>query len=387
MEQQPARTTVLPYSRQTIDNDDIAAVVEALESGWLTTGPRVQAFEEAIPGTCRATWAAAFNSGTAALHAAIHALAIGTDDEVIVPAITFAATANAAVYEGATPVFADVDPDTLLIDISDVERKITPATKAVVAVDYAGQPCDYDSLRSLCKSRGIKLIADACHSFGATYQDGPVGTLADITAFSFHPVKGVTTGEGGAITTSDEDLLKRAKRFRNHGIETDHRQRETAGRHDYEMVELGWNYRLSDIQCALGISQLGKLPEFLSRRKELAAAYQVAFSSIPGASPLNVLADRKSAWHLYVVKVNPEVTNRTRDELFTQMRDAKIGVNVHYVPVHLHPFYQQTFGTSPGLCPIAEEAYNHILSLPIFPSMTAQDQDDVTGTLNRILTD
>jgi hypothetical protein len=248
----PTRTTMLPYGRQTIGGDDIAAVVETLRSDWLTTGPKVGEFERAFAAYTGAAEAVAVTNGTAALHAAMAALDIGPGDEVIVPPMTFAASANCVVYQGGTPVFADVDADTLLIDPAEVERRISPRTRAIVAVDYAGQPCDYDALQAIADEHGLALVADACHALGGSDHGRPVGTLADLSTFSLHPVKHITTGEGGVITTNDPELAARMRIFRNHGITSDHRQREQQGSWFYEMTDLGYNYRLTDVQCALG---------------------------------------------------------------------------------------------------------------------------------------
>ncbi|MCP4566239.1 MAG: aminotransferase class I/II-fold pyridoxal phosphate-dependent enzyme, partial [FCB group bacterium] len=247
---------MIPYGRQSIDEEDIQSVVEVLRSDWLTTGPKVDAFEHALADYVGAEYGVAVSSGTAALHCAMYALGIGPGDEVILPPMTFAATANCVVFLGGTPVFADVQPDTLLIDPVAVEKKITKRTRAIIAVDYAGQPCDYDSLRDIANSHGLSLIADGCHALGAVYKGHRVGSLADMTVFSFHPVKHITTGEGGMITTNDPKFAGRMRRFRNHGIDTDFRQREQQGSWYYEMVDLGYNYRITDMQCALGLSQL-----------------------------------------------------------------------------------------------------------------------------------
>lgn len=356
----------IPYGRQWLDEEDVRAVAEVLRSDWLTTGPAVERFEQAIHEFTGARHAVAVSSGTAALHAAVQALGIGPGDEVIVPAMTFVATANAVVFEGGTPVFADVDAGTLLLDPAEVERKITPRTRAVIAVDYAGQPCDYDRLRSITDRHGLALIADACHSLGAEYKGRRVGLLADLTAFSFHPVKHITTGEGGMIVTNDGLLAGRMRRFRNHGIGTDHRQRSAAGAWFYEMEELGYNYRISDIQCALGTSQLRKLPGWLARRTEIAALYDEALPSSPCFEPLAVRPEVTHARHLYVVQSAPGIN---REAAFHAFRTRGIGVNVHYVPVHLHPFYRRRFATAAGLCPCAEQAYERLLSLPLYPRL------------------
>jgi perosamine synthetase len=371
----------LPYGRQSIDEGDIGAVAEALRSDWLTTGPKVEQFERAFAGSAGAAHAVAVSSGTAALHAAMFAVGIGPGDEVIVPAMTFAATANCVVFQGGVPVFCDVQKDALLVDPALVEEKITPRTKAVIAVDYAGQPCDYDELKTVAGRHGIALVADACHALGATYKGRNVGTLADLSAFSFHPVKHMTTGEGGMVTTDDAELAGRMRRFRNHGIESDHRQRAERGTWYYEMTELGYNYRITDFQCALGLSQLGKLSGWVARRQEIAALYDKAFAEVPAVEPRARRPGRTHAYHLYVVRLDLDRLRTDRSAIFKALREAGIGVNVHYVPVHLHPFYRERFGTGPGLCSIAEAAYGEILSLPMFPDMDERDVDRVLQSL------
>lgn len=372
-----APVVTLPYGRQTIDEDDIKAVVEVLRSDYLTTGPKVERFEQMFSDRVGAQHAVAVSSGTAALHAAIFAAGIGPGDEVIVPPITFASTANCVVFQGGTPVFADVSPDTLLIDPSQVARKVTSRTKAIIAVDFAGQPCDYDALREIAEYHGLTLVADACHSLGGALHGNPVGVLADLNAFSFHPVKHITTGEGGMITTNDADAARRIRSFRNHGIATDHRERARAGSHFYEMVDLGYNYRLSDLQCALGITQLGKLQRFVDRRREIAASYDSALSGFDWAFPLHTREGAHHAYHLYVARIESTTLGCSRDQALTALRTSGFGVNVHYIPVHLHPYYRGRYGTVPGLCPEAERAYEEILSLPIFPMMSDGDVQSV----------
>ncbi len=357
---------MIPYGRQRIDEADVEAVAEALRSDWLTTGPRVPRFEQAVAEFCGAGFGVAVSSGTAALHCAMHALGVGPGDEVIVPTLTFAATANCVRYAGATPVFADVDPGTLLLQPSEIERLATPRTRAVIAVDYAGQPCDYDALRLACDARGLALVADACHSLGAELRGRRAAALPDLAVLSFHPVKHIATGEGGMVLGRDPEMEKRLRRFRNHGIDTEFRQREERGTWRYDMVELGMNYRITDIQCALGLSQLSKLPGFLARRREIAARYDEAFAGTP-VSPLEKAPNALHAYHLYVVRVP------RRDQVFSALRAAGIGVNVHYWPVHLHPYYRQTLGTGPGLCPAAEAAAEAILTLPLHPGLTDGD--------------
>jgi perosamine synthetase len=381
----PVRKTLLPYGRQTIDEHDIQSVVEVLRSDWLTTGPKVREFEQAFARALGAGEAVAVSSGTAALHAAMHALGVGPGDEVIVPALTFAASANCAVYQGATPVFADVDSRTLLIDPKDVKAKITLRTRAVIAVDYAGQPCDYDALREITGRHDLALVADACHSLGGSYKGRAVGTLADLNIFSLHPVKAMTTGEGGMITTESFETAYRMRCFRNHGVTSDHCQREKEGSWLYDMVELGYNYRLNDLQCALGLSQLSKVFDWVARRRTIARRYDRAIAPMIGVERLARRDDAESAYHLYVVRLGTACLSADRARIFAALRAEGIGVNVHYLPVHLHPFYRKRFGTGPGLCPRAEAAYETILSLPLFPAMSDGDVEDVIQALWKVV--
>ena len=384
----PVRAQLLPYGRHEIDDADVAAVAAVLRSDRLTSGPMVAEFERAIARTVGAAGAVAVSSGTAALHAAMFAIGIGASDEVIVPSMTFAASANAVVYQSGTPVFVDVDPDTLLIDPARVAEKITAKTKAIVAVDYAGQPCDYEALHEVAARRGrppISVVADACHALGARDRGRSVGTLADLTAFSFHPVKHVTTGEGGAVATDNPACAARMRTFRNHGITADHQQRSAQASWRYEIVELGYNYRLTDIQCALGLSQLSKLAARVARRQAIADEYLRAFAAVPEVKPLAVRPDVSHAYHLFVVRVDTTQLTCDRGTLFAALQREGIGVNVHYIPVHLHPFYRERFGTGPGLCPIAETAYEQILSLPMFPTMTARDMSDVVEAVTKVI--
>ena len=369
----------LPYGKQEIADADIKAVVEALCSGWLTTGPRVSEFEQAFAAHCGAGQGVAVNSGTAALHCAMRALRLQPGDEVIVPAITFAASANAALYESAVPVFADIEPDTLLIDPASVAAQITKRTRAIVAVDYAGQPADYDALRALLKGRNIALIADACHAPGATYNGQRVGTLGDISCFSFHPVKHLTTCEGGMALTNDPARAAHMRRFRNHGIDSDHRSREASGAHAYDMAELGFNYRLPDVQCALGMAQLKRLSGWVAARQKIAGWYDEALAGLAEVVPLKTHKDRTNAHHLYVVRLADHIA---RDGVFARLRAEGIGANVHYAPVYLHSHYRK-MGYSEGLAPKAEAASRQILTLPMFPAMSHADVARVVAALDR----
>jgi perosamine synthetase len=380
----PVREARLPYGRQWLDEEDIAAVVEVLSSDWLTTGPKVGEFEATFADFVEAEEAVAVSNGTAALHAAMYAADIGPGDEVIVTPMTFAASANCIVYQGGTPIFADVDLDTLLIDPEQVEAQITPRTKAIVAVDYTGQPCDYDALQAVADQYDLMLVADACHAIGGSYKGRPVGSLADLSTFSFHPVKHITTGEGGMITTDAPELARRMRVFRNHGVTTDHRQREKEGSWFYEMVDLGYNYRLTDVQCVLGLSQLRKLPGWVKRRQAIAQHYNEAFADLPAVQPLGVCDDVSHAYHLYMFQLDLERLSVDRAQVFAALVAEGIGVNVHYIPVHLHPFYREHFGTGSGLCPVAEAAYERLVTLPMFPRMSEEDVEDVIMAVRKV---
>ena len=381
----PVRGAVLPYGRQHIDEEDIAAVAEVLRSDWLTTGPKIGEFEQAFAQFVGASHAVAVSNGTAALHAALYALGVGAGDEVIVTPMTFAASANAAVYLGAIPIFADVEPDTLLLDPATIEGKITPRTKAIVAVDYAGQPCDYDAIYAIARKHGLAVLDDACHAFGGHYKNRPVGTLADVNTFSLHPVKHMTTGEGGVITTESAAMAQAMRVFRNHGITTDHRQRSEQGGFFYEMVSLGYNYRLTDFQAALGLSQLKKLPEWIAKRQAIARMYDAALAGIPAVAPLAVRPEVGHGYHLYMVQFDLAQLTADRAEIFQALRAEGLGVNVHYIPVHLHPFYRQNYGTAVGDCPAAEAAYERLVTLPIFPDMSNGDMEDVVAAVQKVV--
>lgn len=377
----PVRPALLPYGRQSIDEADIQSVVDVLRGDWLTTGPHVASFETALAATVGTPHAVAVSNGTAALHAAYACAGIGPGDEVIVPAITFAATANAALYTGATPVVVDVDPDTLLLDPAAAAAAVTSRTRALVGVDYAGQPCDWPALRKVADARGLSLFADGCHALGASLDGTNVGALADATTFSFHPVKHVAAGEGGAIATQDAGLAAAMRRFRTHGISKTAEERAKAGTWSYEMVDLGYNYRLTDFQCALAESQLKKLAASVARRNTIAQRYDNAFAGLPGVRPLAHVRGRH-AHHLYVVRW--QVPGQDRPFAFSALRAENIGVNVHYLPVHLHAYYQHRFGTGRGQCPVAEAAYDEILTLPLFPTMTDADADDVIRAVRKV---
>jgi perosamine synthetase len=380
----PVRTTLLPYGRQSVDEADIAAVVEVLRSDWLTTGPKVAEFEEAFASRVGAAHAVSFSSGTAALHGAAFAAGLKAGDEAITTPLTFAATANCVLYQGATPVFADVCGDTLNLDPEQAARKISSKTRAILPVDYAGHPAELDEFRPLAQKHGLIVIEDAAHALGAEFKGRTVGSLADMTVFSFHPVKHITTGEGGMVATNNARFAEMLRRFRNHGISSEARQRQSAGQWHYEMVLLGFNYRLPDFACALGIQQLKKLQANLARRREIAARYTAAFREIPGVISPAVRSDVNPAWHLYPIRLDLEKLTADRAQIFRALRAENIGVNVHYIPVHLHPYYREHFGYKGGEFPMAEDAYARLISLPMFHAMTEQDVEDVITAVRKV---
>ena len=374
----------VPYGRQWINNDDIDAVVETLSSDYLTTGPAVERFEEELVAATGARRAVVMNSGTSALHAMYFAAGLAPGQEVITTPLTFAATSNAALYLGATVRFVDVLPDTGNIDPGAVASAVGPRTRLIVAVDYAGHPADYDELDTVARSAGVTLLADAAHSLGATYRGRDVGTLAAASELSFHPVKPITTAEGGAVVTDDMQLAERAARFRTHGITRDPAEMErNDGAWHYEQHDLGFKYRLTDLQAALGVSQLRRLGAFLGRRREIASRYLKAWADL-GALELPVVRDGVDpGWHLFVVRVADAARRRA---FFDRLRDGGLGVQVHYIPVHYHPYYRK-LGFQPGLCPVAEDFSARAISVPIFPLMTDLEVDLVIDIVRRTVSE
>lgn len=368
--------TMIPYGRQWIEEDDIQMVVAALRSDYLTTGPLVEKFEASLASAIGSPYAVVLNSGTSALHAAYTAADLGPGTELITSPLTFAATSNAALYLGSRVIFVDIESDTGNLDPQLVMDALSDKTRAIAPVDYAGHPAEYDSFIQLARERGLLVIADAAHSLGATYKGRPVGTLADLTVTSLHPVKAVTTAEGGAVFTAHEEFAKRVRRFRSHGMDRGNDPQEP-WRSD--MIELGYNYRLTDVQCALGISQLTKLQRFVARRRAIAKRYLELLHNVDG---LRLPVERKhvqSAWHLFVVRV-PEA--KYRRSFYMRLRQLGIGVQVHYVPVYLHSYYQQ-LGYTKGLCPNAEDFYARAVSLPIFPKMSDDEVEFVIEQVSR----
>lgn len=374
----------IPYGTQWIDEEDIRAVEEVLRAPYLTTGPKAEEFEKIVAEYTGAKYAVAIANGTAALHAACYALGIGSGDEVITTPITFAASANCVLYMGGTPVFADIDEKTYNIDPEDVERKITPRTKAIIPVHYTGQPCDMDAIHAIAKKHGLYVIEDAAHALGAEYNGVKIGGMSDMTILSFHPVKHITTGEGGMVLTNNLELYNKVRLFRSHTISRRPGDllNESEGGWYYEQLDLGFNYRITDIQCALGISQMKRLPMFLERRRQIAEKYNNELAGIEGLRLPAQAEYGNSAWHLYVIQVPAE----RRKEIYDKLHDAGILVNVHYIPVYHHPYYR-AHGYADTNCPNAEKQYASAISLPMFPKLTDEEQEYVIKTLKCIMRD
>ena len=371
----------IPYGRQCIEQDDIDAVVEVLRSDYVTTGPAVTDFEKAVAEYTGAKYAVAVANGTAALHVACLAAGLTEGDEVITTPITFAASANCALYCGATPVFADIEADTYNIDPVEIEKKITERTKAIIAVHFTGQPCKMDEIHAIAKKHNLLVIEDAAHALGADYKGKKIGSISDMTTFSFHPVKHITTGEGGMITTNSKELYERLILFRSHGITRNEEMlTKNEGGWYYEQLDLGYNYRITDIQCALGISQMKKLDRFVARRREIAARYDKAFAEVEQIITPKQEEGCNNSWHLYVI----QVTGQERKEVFDQLRAKNIGVNVHYIPVYKHPYYQQN-GYSEVCCKNGEQYYERAISLPMYPLLSAEEQDYVIEAVKEIV--
>ena len=382
----PVRKTMLPYGHQWLDESDLQAVAEALKGDWITQGPTIDEFEQRVADYCGARYAVAVSSGTAALHAACAVAGISTGDEAITTPLTFAATANAVVYCGGKPVFADIRPDTLNIDPAEIEKRITPQTKAILPVDFTGHPADLDAIRDLAQTHHLLVIEDAAHALGAEYKGHKVGGLSDMTILSFHPVKHITTGEGGMILTNSETFYEKLKVFRHHGIVKDpDKLTRDEGPWYYEIQELGYNLRITDFQCALGLSQLSKLEHFVKRRREIAAQYTEAFSQLPEIITPAEADEVKAVYHIYVIQLRTELLRVGRREIFEALRAENIGVNVHYVPVHYHPFYQRKFGYQRGDYPHTERYYQRAITLPIFPGMVEEDIDTVITAVNKVI--
>jgi perosamine synthetase len=382
----PVRQTWLPYGRQTISEEDIAAVSTVLRGDWLTQGPTIAEFESALAKVCGTKYAVAVNTGTAALHVAYYAAGVRQGDEIVMPGMSFAATANAALYLGAKPVFADVEPGTGSIDVNAAAKLITPKTKAIVGVDFAGQPCDLAALRALADKHKLPLVVDGAHSLGATYNGKPAAQIADLTTFSFHPVKSVTTGEGGAIVTNNAEYAEAMRIFRTHGIDKNSANfvNENDGPWYHEMQVLGFNYRITDFQAALGTSQLKRLNEFIERRQQIASFYRKEIARLAHFECLQERVNSQSAHHLFPVLVKKQPYAESRKRAVEALHAENIGVQIHYIPIYRHPYYQQNVCKTAPNCPRTDEFYSRIINLPIFPLMTDADAQDVVTALTKI---
>jgi len=381
----PVREKMLPYGHQYIDKEDIQAVESVLKSDWLTQGPEVMEFEKNVVERVGAKYAVATSSGTAALHTACFAAQIGKGDEAITTPITFVASSNCVLYRGGSPVFADIKMDTYNIDPEDIKRKITKNTKAIIPVDYTGQPADLDEIKEIAEKHSLIVIEDASHALGATYKGRKVGSISDMTVFSFHPVKLITTGEGGMVVTNNKEFYDRMKMFVTHGITKEKDKLfDYQGPWYYEMQYLGYNYRLTNVQCALGISQLKKLDKFIKRRREIVSMYNKGLKDIEEIILPFKKPDVKSSWHLYMIRLKLDKLKVSRRQVFEALRAENIGVHVHYIPVYLQPFYQK-LGYKRGLCPNAERYYEEAITAPIFPAMADEDVKDVIKAIKKVI--
>ena len=383
--EKPVREEFIPYGKQYIDEDDIKAVDEVLSSPYLTTGPKVAMFETKLCELTGAKYAIAISNGTAALHAACYAGGISAGDEVITTPITFAASANCVLYCGGTPVFADIDSDTWNIDPIKIEEKITARTKAIIAVDFTGQAVQINEIREICKKYNLIFIEDAAHSIGTKYNGVPVGAHADFTTFSFHPVKTITCGEGGAILTNNKEYYDKLMLFRSHGITRDENILTHTPFNGYnEQVELGFNYRMTDFQAALGMSQLNKLDLFTNRRKEIVHKYNEAFSEISELTIQKEIKESDTTRHLYIIRLKSDMLKVGRNEIYKALNAENVGLQVHYIPVYFHPYYQQ-LGYKKGLCPKAEALYEEIITIPLYYSLSDDDVDSVIEAVKKVI--
>lgn len=381
----PIRPSYLPYGKQWIEDCDIEAVVEVLKGDYLTTGPYISKFEQAVAQYVGAKYAVAFSNGTAALHGACFAAGIDQGDEVITTPMTFAASANCVLYQGGIPVFVDIDEKTYNIDPNKIEEKITDKTKAIIPVDFTGQPVELDRILEIAKKYNLVVIEDAAHALGATYKGRKIGSICDMTMFSFHPVKHITSGEGGIITTNNKEYYEKLLQFRSHGITRDREKlNEYHGPWYYEMQFLGYNYRMTDIQAALGTSQLKKIDQFIELRRKYVAMYNEAFKDIDEIITPFQHEDGQSSWHLYIIRLKLNKLKASRLEIFEALQQQNIGVNVHYIPVYFHPYYRQ-LGYKKGICPNAEKLYEEMITLPLFPAMSEEDVNDVIKAVKRTI--
>jgi dTDP-4-amino-4,6-dideoxygalactose transaminase len=376
----------VPFHAAAVGEEEANAAAEVIRSGWLTMGPRTFEFERQFARYVGAPYAIAVSSCTAGLHLALEAAGIGPDDEVLVPTTTFTATGEVVCYLKAKPVLVDVDPETMNLDPADAERRITPRTRAIIPVHLAGLPCEMNEVHALATCHGLRVIEDAAHALPSSYRGTPIGALSEITAFSFYATKTLTTGEGGMITTTDEKLAERMRIMRLHGIERDAWKRYSKdGSWFYQVLEAGFKYNMTDIEAAIGLVQLGKCDELCTARQVIAERYNAAFAEIPGLQVPQNYADRKSSWHLYILRLRDGSFTIDRDKFVTELNRRGIGTSVHFIPLHLHPFYQKQFGYRPGDLPRAEAEYRRAFSLPIYPAMTKAEIDAVIAAVSDVV--
>ncbi len=382
----PIRKEFLPYGKQSLDKREINEVIDTLKSDWITTGPKMRLFEEKFRNYIGSKYAIAVNSGTAALHISTSAIDINPSDEVITSPLTFVASANCIVYRGGTPIFADIKRDTYNIDPEEIKKRITPNTKAIIPVHFAGQPCEMDEIFEIAEENGLYVIEDAAHAIDAEYKGEKIGNLSDLTIFSFHPVKNITTAEGGMVTTNNDELYEKLLMYRTHGISKDAVKRfGKSGGFYYDMQYLGYRYNLSELHAALGIHQLDKLNSFQKRRRKIVEMYNNELPKIEGIHIPFKKEDVKHSWHIYVIQLNLESLKVDRDQIFKALRAENIGVNVHYIPVHYHSYYKEKFNLSKGILPNVEWIFPRILTIPLHHSMTNKDVEDVINALKRVL--
>lgn len=375
----------IPFHKPYITEDEISEVLDSLHSGWLTMGPKTMDFEQKYGEYIGAKNAVSMNSCTACLHLALKAVNIQRGDEVIVPAITFAATAEVVTYFDATPVFVDVEEDTHNIDVSKIEEKITKKTKAIIPVHYAGQPCDMDKILDIARKHGLFVIEDAAHAVPAWYKNRKIGTIGDITCFSFYATKSLTTGEGGMATTANDEWADRMRMLRLHGISRDAWKRYTKeGSWYYEVIEPGFKYNMTDIQAALGLAQLRKVEWMWQKRKDIALRYAKALESIPAVEAPTLKDDRESAWHLYVIKLDLKALRIDRNRFIDELKEKGTMTSVHFIPLYRHPYYKQTYNCDPREFPVSEGLYDSFLSLPIYPGMNDQQVEAVSESVRDV---
>ena len=382
----PVRKEFLPYGKHWLDEKEINEVVDSLKSDWITTGPKMKQFEDQFKKYIGSKYAIAVNSGTAALHISTSSIDINPGDEVITTPLTFVASANCVVYRGGTPILADIKLNSYNIDPEEIRKKITDKTKAIIPVHFAGQPCDMDEICEIAEENDLYIIEDAAHAIDAVYKNKKVGNISDLTIFSFHPVKNITTAEGGMVTTNDSELNDKLLMYRTHGISVDAEKRfGKSGDYYYDMQVLGFRYNMSELHASLGIQQLAKLESFQNRRREIVKIYNRELQSLEEITLPYVNENVKHSWHLFVIQLNLKKLKVDRDHIFKALREENIGVNVHYIPVHYHSFYKNKFGLQKGILPNVEWLYSRILSIPLFPKMTNNDVYDVINAIEKVI--